>query len=158
MILLRRFLVLCGLLFWQGGLAFYTTVVIPVGHKVLGSFRDLAPITRQATWALNLAGAVALLLLAWDLLATRDSSPRRRWARGLLWLGLLLSLLVLAYLHHLLERRFDPGSRSISEPETFSTEHSLYVSTSLAQGLMGLAALAAALWSWLKEDREGERR
>jgi len=152
MILLRRFLVLCALLFWQGGFTFYVTVVIPVGRQVLGSIRQQALITRQATWALNLAGAVTLLLLGWDLLAASDSSARRRWGRRLLWLGLLLSLVLLAWLHPLLDRQFDPRSRTVQDPRTFSTEHQLYIAISLAQWLLALLFLAFSLWSWLGED------
>jgi hypothetical protein len=157
MTLVRRFLVLCGLLFWQGGFTFYAAVVIPVGRQVLGSLREQAPITRQATWVLNLAGAAALLLLGWDLLTGRDPSARRRWARWLLWLGLLASLLALAWLHALLDRLFDPRLRTVSDPHDFSVEHQLYVAVSLLQCLLALASLGAGLAAWSGEDRQTEK-
>src|SRR2546428_9021513 len=71
---LRRFLVLAALMFWQGGFTFYAAVVVPVGQQVLGSDLEQGFITRQVTQWLNVAGAVALVPLAWDVLA----AERRR--------------------------------------------------------------------------------
>ena len=73
MISLRRYLVLLALSFWQGGFTFYAAVVVPVGQEVFGHLRQ-GFITRQVTVYLNLAGAVALLVLVWDLVAARDPS------------------------------------------------------------------------------------
>ncbi len=70
MALLRRFLVLLALFFWQGGFTFYAAVVVPIGQHVFGHLRQ-GFVTRQVTVYLNLAGAVALLILVWDLFAAR---------------------------------------------------------------------------------------
>ena len=44
LILLRRFLVLAALFFWQGGFTFYASVVVPVGQQVFGhSAADSSP-------------------------------------------------------------------------------------------------------------------
>ena len=74
MILLRRFLVLVALMFWLGGFTFYAAVVVPVGQEDLGSHLEQGFITRQVTKYLNLSGAIALLLLAWDVVASHDRS------------------------------------------------------------------------------------
>src|SRR5437660_1623910 len=79
----RRFLVLAALMFWQGGFTFYAGVVVPVGREVLGSDRDQGFITRQVTEYLNLAGGIAVAVLAWDVMAAADPSRPRRWTRTL---------------------------------------------------------------------------
>src|SRR6516165_1555208 len=98
MILLRRFLVLSALFFWQGGFTFYASVVVPVGQEVFGHLRQ-GFITRQVTVYLNLSGAIALALLIWDLVAVRDPSQWRRWIRWVLWLSMALLLTWLCLLH-----------------------------------------------------------
>src|SRR5215468_6101686 len=80
-ILVRRFLVLVALMFWQGGFTFYAAVVVPVGQNELGSHLQQGFITRQVTDYLNLSGAIALFLLGCDVAASRDRSTGRRWAR-----------------------------------------------------------------------------
>src|SRR5439155_5028550 len=97
--LLRRVLVIFGLMFWQGGFTFYAAVVVPVGQQELGSHLQQGFITRQVTNYLNLAGAVALILLGWDVAATRDKSATRRWARWVAWMGMIITLLALVWLH-----------------------------------------------------------
>ena len=74
----RRLLVLAALMFWQGGFTFYAAVVVPVGKEVLGSHFNQGRITRRVTVYLNLAGAVALLPLAWDAAASADRAARWR--------------------------------------------------------------------------------
>ena len=64
--LLRRFSVIAALMFWQGGFTFYAAVVVPIGQENLGH-EEQGFITREVTNYLNLAGAAALLLLAWDV-------------------------------------------------------------------------------------------
>ena len=62
MILIRRYLLLMSLMFWQGGFTFYSAVVVPIGSDLLGSGRDQGFITRSVTNYLNLAGVAALAL------------------------------------------------------------------------------------------------
>src|SRR5437588_13086980 len=100
----RRFVVLAALMFWQGGFTFYAAVVVPVGQEELGSHLQQGFITRQVTNYLNLSGAAALVLLAWDVLVSRDGSKARRLTRWMAWTGMFVTLVALAWLHQRLEQ------------------------------------------------------
>src|SRR5689334_22865465 len=71
LILVRRFAVLAALMFWQGGFTFYAGVVVPIGTDVFGSAAGQAGITRRVAWYINVSGAAALAVFAWDVLAAR---------------------------------------------------------------------------------------
>jgi hypothetical protein len=105
MILLRRFVVLLAFAFWQGGFTFYAAVAAPVASEVLGSSPERSLLSQKITRYLNLAGAVALLPLAWDTAAARDRSVWRRSLRWLVLLALALSLAALLWL----QLQFDSG-------------------------------------------------
>src|SRR5262245_13630283 len=107
MTVVRRWLLLWALMFWQGGFTFYGGVVVPVGSDVLGSEREQGFITRKVTNYLNLAGAVALAVWGWDLSAIRGASPGGRRLRWAIWAGLVLSLVVLVWLHPRLDELLD---------------------------------------------------
>src|SRR6266540_2071258 len=107
MSLIRRFLVLVALMFWQGGFTFYAAVVVPVGQEVLGSHLQQGFITRQVTNYLNLAGAVALIPLVWDVVASADPTVRRRQLRWLMLLGIGVTMAWLAWLHGRLDGLLD---------------------------------------------------
>jgi len=149
----RRFLLLATLLFWQGGFLFYATVVIPIGREVLGSILEQARITRQATHALNLAGGIALVPLAWDILAVPDPVRARCRSRALLWVLLLGSLLGLVWLRYVLDRQFDPSALKIADRSAFSAEHQFYVGLSIAQTVLVLVCLILTLAAWQARDQ-----
>src|SRR5262249_22686964 len=115
-VVLRRFLVLAALMFWLGGFTLYGGVVVPVARRVLDPPTQQAAITRQVTNYLNVAGAVALLPLAWDLAACRDRSAGRRRARWGTWLGLAVTLALLAWVHVRLDAFMeDPTGAAVSD-------------------------------------------
>jgi hypothetical protein len=151
-LLLRRYLVLAALFFWQGGFTFYAAVVVPVGQEVFGH-RDQGFITRKVTVFLNLSGAAASTVLAWDLLGKRDPSRCRRWARAGLWLVLVGTLAVLFVLHGRLDRLLDPEARDVTDLRTFRRGHRLYLWISTVQWAAGLGYLALTLRAWRAEDR-----
>jgi hypothetical protein len=150
MLLLRRFLVLIALFFWQGGFTFYASVVVPVGQHVFGQLRQ-GFITRQVTVYLNLAGAVALIVLVWDQLAAR-SLLRWRGARWLLWTGMVFALLWLFWLHGQLNELLLVQGRIIRDPDLFRTRHRLYLWVSTGQWACGLLYLFLTLSIWRKQD------
>src|SRR5262249_16904264 len=95
--LFRRALVLAALLFWYGGATFYAAVAIPVGLSVLRPRSYQTFVTQAVTNYLNLAGAAALALFAWDLLAGPDPRPAwRRWRWGA-WGGMAATLLAMLW-------------------------------------------------------------
>jgi hypothetical protein len=154
----RRFAVLCALLFWQGGFTFYGTVVIPIGARVLGSHREQAVITRQVSLWLNTAGAVAIALMLWDSLTTPDLSLRRRRARLALVAFQIVALGALVWLHQALDERFDPTSRAINDGSWFKGGHRWYLHVSAAQWGGCLLWLLLSLVSWRAADRDAPAR
>src|SRR5438067_5280668 len=105
--MMRRFLALVALMVWQGGFVFYSAVVVPVAMSVLDPPALQSFVTLEVTRCLNLAGAVALSVLALEVGLTTDSSRRRRAARWLCWALMLAALVVLFLLHPHLVRFMD---------------------------------------------------
>lgn len=157
MLLFRRFLVLIALSFWQGGFTFYAGVVVPVGQEVFGDLRQ-GFLTRQVTVYMNIAGAVVLLLLIWDLLAARDPSRRRQWGRYLLWAVMVLALVGLGLLHGRLDELLVRKGFLNRDPELFRPRHRLYLWISTVQWACGLLYLFLTLITWRKEDLAGLHR
>lgn len=151
MLLFRRFLVLSALFFWQGGFTFYASVVVPIGQQMFGHLRQ-GFVTRQVTVYLNLAGAVALAVLLWDLMTTCDRMPWRRRSRWLLWIAMLLTLLGLFWLHGWLDELLTVKGRIIRDPDLFRVRHRLYLWLSTVQWACSLLFLFVTLVIWRKED------
>jgi hypothetical protein len=150
---LRRFLVLAALMFWTGGFTFYAAVVVPVGAEVLGSHREQGYITQQVTKYMNLAGAAALPLLAWDAAATGDPSRWRRRVRWLMWLGMALTLAALACLHPQLDTLLGEAEITAFNARAFRPLHRTYLWTSTIQWGFAVLFTALALGAWRAEDR-----
>jgi hypothetical protein len=159
--LVRRFVVLAALMFWQGGFTFYAAVVVPVGQEELGSHLQQGFITRQVTHYLNLSGAAALILLAWDAAVSRDRSRARRWARWTAWMGMVATLAALVWLHQQLEQLLNLEMRELASPKAFRAGHRWYLWLSTIQWAFGLVYAVFALQAWRAEDqldtRVGER-
>jgi len=158
---LRRFLVLVALMFWQGGFTFYAGVVVPVGTAVLkNSARRQGFITREVTAWLNVTAAVALAVLALDLLFCRDGSRPRRYLRLGLWLFLVGCQALLFRLHPFLSGLMETRGLILLDPEAFRPAHRLYLWTHTAQWAAGLVFVALTLFAWERESREvgGEKK
>ncbi len=151
--LLRRFLIVAALMFWQGGFTFYAAVVVPVGRQILDTPGDQSRVTRPVTNYLNLAGAVALLPFAWDILACRDGSTWRRFVRWGMWLGMAATLVLLVWLHGVLESRLTDSTAPGSAP--FRTVHRIYLWICTVQWVCVLVYLGATLLAWRAADRLG---
>lgn len=118
--ILRRFLAVVVLMFWQGGFTFYAAVVVPVGQRVLGSHLEQGFITREVTWYLNIAGAVAMAFLALELRASgcpRQLQLRLRWGIWACMATVLLALIVASNLgcSHRRQCAYDHGSCTLSQ-------------------------------------------
>jgi hypothetical protein len=153
MTILRRFLLLMALGFWQGGFTFHAAVVIHVGHDVLGSHLQQGYITGVAANYLNLAGLVTLVLWGWDIAMTKDTSRVRRWVRWAIWVVLLLALGMLTWLHGRLDELLAVESFRILEPPRFYDLHRWYLNISTVQWGGSLLLTLATLLAWRAEDK-----
>jgi hypothetical protein len=149
--MLRRFLVVVALAFWQGGFTFYAGVVVPVGMSVVGPTRQ-SLITLVVTRWLNLAGTVALAVVGIDLLWSRDSSLVRLRLRWLCWVVMVLALVALLWLHLHLTAMMDPAALTVSDREAFYPWHRAYLLISTVQWLCATVFLVLMLRSWREED------
>jgi hypothetical protein len=149
--LLRRWLVVVALMFWQGGFTFYVAVVVPVAQDEIGHTAQ-GFITRHVTNWLNLAGSVALLVLAWDLVATPDPSAWRRRGRWLSWLGMALTLGVLIWLHPRLDALLDPNAHDVRDRALFRPRHRTYLWVSTIQWACTVLYTILSLWVWRVVD------
>jgi hypothetical protein len=152
MTVVRRWLLLWALMFWQGGFMFYGGVVVPVGSDVLGSEREQGFITRKVTNYLNLAGAVALAIWGWDLSVGRATSPMGRRLGWAIWAGLVLSLILLVWLHPRLDELLDPENVMVLDRHRFRSLHERYLIVSTIQWTGCLLLTALTIWAWRHED------
>jgi hypothetical protein len=152
MTVVRRWLLLWALMFWQGGFTFYGGVVVPVGSDVLGSEREQGFITRKVTNYLNLAGGVALAIWGWDLSAMRGTSPVGRRLRWAIWAGLGLSLALLLWLHPRLDELLDPEGGLVLDRRRFRSLHERYLIVSTVQWAGCLLLTALTIRSWREDD------
>ena len=151
----RRFLVLVALTFWLGGFTFYAGVVVPIGTRVLGSAQDQGMITREVTFWLNVAGAITLVPLLWDALATADRAVWRCRARLALWLFILCCQAALFALHRHLDAMIDLTPDApivISDYDAFHLAHRVYLWVNTVQWAAGLVFIVLMLKGWQSED------
>ena len=157
-LLVRRFCVLATMMFWQGGFTFYAAVVVPIGAEVLGGHLEQGFVTQQVSNYLNLAGGVALLVLAWELTTQADPMRWRRRCRWIAWAVMVAALAVLLWLHIRLDTLVDPEQQVILDHDVFVPLHRLYLYVSTLQWLAGLAMLVLCLHVWGARDSTDHRR
>ncbi len=145
----RRLLLLLALMFWQGGFMFYGGVVVPVGAAVLGSDTEQGFITRAVTNYLNLAGAAALAVWAWDLAAGPRAGRRLRWA---VWGFLAVTLGLLAFVHLRMDGLLDADAARVLDRKAFRTSHQWYLGTSTVQWAAAIGLAGATLRAWRAAD------
>jgi hypothetical protein len=152
MTLFRRVVLVFALMFWQGGFTFYSAVVVPIGADVLGSAADQAGVTRRVTVWLNVAGAVALPLWAWDLAASPALTRRRQVVRWLLWAGQVGALALLVWLHPRLDAMFSDETFRVHHRDDFRFLHRSYLWISTVQWAAALALLVGTFRAWRARD------
>ena len=137
-------------MFWLGGFTFYGAIVVPIGQKELGPRQGI--ITRQVTRYLNLSGAGALVIFAWDLVCLKDGPARRRllWA---CWAGMLITLAILVYFHGSLSEMMDRAPPSPTDALSFQSLHRWYLWISTVQWACGVAYTFLSLTSWLHKEQ-----
>src|SRR5262245_21948494 len=148
----RRFLVLAGLMLWQGGFTFYAAIVVPIGMDELGSHTAQGFITRRVAPVINLAGLAALALLVWDMVAQRDARVWRRRARWFCLIALSAALTALFLLYPRMDELLDSASRWVRDPEAFGPLHKTYLIISTVQWAFALAYLWLMLGTWRDRD------
>jgi hypothetical protein len=135
---IRRFLFIAAVAFWLGGFTFYTSVVIPVGTRTLGSVRQ-GFITQQVTGWLNLAGAVALPLIFWNMAAVWGARSRPlRFALVATWVIMALVEVELFALHPAMDRLLDIRAKHVLDYGRFDHLHYIYLMSSTFQWAAGL--------------------
>jgi len=152
-VILRRFLVLFVLLFWQGGFLFYSAVVVLVGMAVLPPPSRQSLVTMPVTRYLNLIGGVTLLILALDVFLTPDDSARRKGWRWVCCLFMAVALAGLMWLHPWLVRLSEGAENPLLSQPEFYPLHRAYLLTSSLQWFLAMAFLVLTLQAWRVEDR-----
>lgn len=147
---------LLSLIGWQGGFAFYSGVVVPVGAEVLGSELEQGWVTRSVTPWLNgigwigvLASLLALRLTCWG----PSPSGSQRWSKKLatsLVLFLAVSLLALQLLHGQVDLQLDQERRQVVDYDTFYDIHRVYLILSTAQWLAAIALTVVLVHGWTR--------
>lgn len=141
-----RLLSVLSLAVWVGGFTFYSAVVIPVLHDVLGSL-ETGYVTQRVTDFLNVAGVASVSVWCLAAWAERAAVPvaARRVRLGLLAVTTLLLLLLIA-LHRVMDGRLETGSL-----RGFYPLHRVYLLASTAQWFPNVGLIASSLVLW----REG---
>jgi hypothetical protein len=154
----RRFLVLVALMFWLGGFTFYASIVVPIGTRVLRSTLRQGFITREVTRDLNIAAAIGLLPLAWDVLVRRDPARWRRRSLIALWLFMAGCQVVLFALHAHLDSMLGTKGLLVHDPELFRPSHRAYLWIHTVQWGAALLFIPLMLRGWQVEDRSDPSR
>ncbi len=144
MILFRRYLVTLALLMWLGGFLFYSTIVIPIGRSVLRPPSHQTFVTREVTKIVDYFGAASMVILLWDTMATRS----HRKSRGILWIGMTLTVAALAWVRVHLASYMDPETMTITDREAIRPYHLGYIIIGGAQMILGLIYIGVTLRSW----------
>ena len=157
-LMLRRFLVVFALAVWFGGFTFYAAVVIPTGHEVLGSHREVGFLTQQVTQWLNLIGIAALSILLWNVGAVWPAAH----ARLRLWLAASLAVMAAAQIalflaHPRLGTLLDAEAHRILIRDRFYGAHRVYLMIATAQWLATLVHICSTLAGWRTADRQASR-
>jgi len=149
---MRRFLLIAAIALWVGGLTFYATFVLPEAHHVLDSHLQTGLITRGVTLRLNHIGVIVIVLMLWDLLATR-ASRKHTAALLMLWLIITTAHVGLLVMHTRLSAMVDAVNGVTVDPNVFRVAHTRYEQITGGQWCATLAYLAATLTAWKRRDR-----
>lgn len=135
----RRFLTFVVFAFWMGGFTFYALVVIPTGHDVLGSHREVGFITQQVTHWLNFISLPALALLTWHFFVEEIRHPALSWRLPGITLALMFAAQIALFAEHpILDQMLDGKTQSIASHGQFYSWHRIYLLTAAVQWLAAI--------------------
>ncbi|HEY4310362.1 MAG TPA: hypothetical protein VGN12_13000 [Pirellulales bacterium] len=137
----QRFIAICALAFWQGGLTFHAVVVVPVANSILTG-GEQGFVTQEVTNWMNRLGVPVVAILA---IYARQLRSRIFWLACAV-LGLTLAALFV--IHARMDAQLDPASFAIIDRAKFSLLHDLYLVVITIQWCAGLAA------GWLLLSRQ----
>ena len=147
-----RSLVLCALMVWLGGFAFYGAIVIPTAHHVLGTHLEVGFITQEVSNWLNYGGALASFLLLINLASADRSRTVLIGTLVVTWLAMCATQVALFVIHPHLDALMDPGQRTIIEREHFRALHRIYLLIASLQWGVGVAHVVALMADWRGRD------
>ena len=149
--LIRQFLLLVSLMFWQGGFMFYGGVVVEVGSRVLGSDTQQGFITQSVTNYLNIAGAVCLVIWFENLWhERRRGASKWEWGAWCLTAAMLVALVVI---HPGMDQLLDARSTAVIDHSRFRLFHKAYIGISSLQWMVVLLSLLLVLQRWNRDER-----
>jgi hypothetical protein len=149
----RRFLMLCALGWWLGGLTFYSMVVIRASHQIVGNHTKVGFITQRVTAGLNSIGAAALALMLWNGAASwRRSGSWTRRGLAASWIAAASAHAWVFLLHARLEAMLDFQVRAVRDGAPFRGSHETYLIATAVEWGAGLVYLLVALLAWRQED------
>lgn len=149
---IRRFLALLLMSFSFGGFLFYAGVVIPIGSDEVGVTTQ-GFVTRSVTNYLNIATALTLLILAWEVYSGKHR--RGEWGNRLFVVfvaGIAACWITLVILHPQLERMLDLEAKTVEMPERFYDIHRIYLWASSIQWACSLPLL------WILANAQSKRK
>ena len=149
----RRFLMLCALGWWLGGLTFYSLVVIRASHQIVGNHTKVGFITQKATAGLNAIGAGALALMLWNGAASwRRAEAWTRRGLAASWIAAVSAHVWIFLLHARLDAMLDFQARAVRDGTSFHGPHEIYLIATAVEWGAGLVYLFVALLAWRQED------
>ncbi len=151
--LLFRFVLLCAMGLWIGGLTFYATRVIKAAHQVVGNHTRVGFVTQRVTGDLNLLGAGALAFMAANGWASaRAAGTKMRALLALSWITAAAAHAGVFILHARLDGMLDAASRQVREGAAFHGPHETYLIATAVEWGAALVYLLAALAAWNRQD------
>lgn len=142
----RRSLFVWAVAFWLGGFMFYSLVVVDAGATALKSHRKQGFVTQRVTDRLNVAGAVALPVLLWNVAGVWRF--RGSVARVLLvatWVVMAAVQVELFALHHVMDRLLDASAKVVLDDGRFYPLHAVYLTSSTLQWAAGVVHVWCAV-------------
>jgi magnesium-transporting ATPase (P-type) len=156
--ILFRTLVIATFALWFGGFTFYVAFVVPIGNDVLGSARTQGFITQQVTNWLNVVCGFAIGLMILETIRGRIVlSIRGRWTEIAMLVLMIGSLIVLIWLHPIMDEMIDVADESITDETRFYGLHRIYLWVSTFQWIVAWVWLFLTVRRWQEESERNRR-